>query len=164
MKMNCMRFILILSLFHAVSGFARELPMFQLDRLDGSQYDSREDTGKNIILLEFWSSCCKARVSELKYLETLSREYAKRGLKVYAINVDNARGHSRVKPVVKRYKFTFPVLLDPDMTVLRKFSPQKTKPYTVLVGIDGRIIREIKGENPGKEHLIRALIEELLAR
>jgi len=146
-------------LFSTIS-LAREMPSFQLGRLDGSKYDSETDKGKHIVLLEFWGSCCKARVSELKYLEELQTEFGD-NVKIYAINIDDARSASRIKPVVKRYKFTFPVLLDPDQEVLSKFSPKKTKPYTVLIDSSGSIIKEIQGQNPGKGKIIRNLINAM---
>ena len=165
MRKNAVKRCLILSILSiglTLSVFAREMPRFSLKNLDGSTYKSEVDKGNSVILLEFWGACCKARVSELKYLQELQEKYDDKNLKIYAINIDNARAGSRIKPVVKRYKFTFPVLLDPDQEVLRKFSPQKVKPYTVLIDSKGQIIKEIQGENPGKESIIRKMIAEIL--
>lgn len=152
--------IVLFLLFIGNSLLAREMPDFQLKNLDGTQYDSSTDKGKHMILLEFWGSCCKARVSELKYLQKLQSEYQDRGLKVYAINIDDVRSTSRIRPVVRRYKFTFPILLDPQQVVLSKFSPAKTKPYTVLIDGNGEIIQEIQGHSSTKEAIIRKALSD----
>ena len=140
---------------------AGKAPTFRLERLEGGYCQLPEDAGNGIILLEFWGTCCKAKLGNLQYLNNLQDKYKDRGLHVYAINIDDATAKSHINPVVKRYGYTFPILLDPHQEILRMFSPSKTKPFTVVIGRDGTIIRELSGETPGNWKLVEETIQAL---
>ena len=154
-------YLLVLTSILVAAAFttAGTPPEFCLKKLDGGEYKLSEDLGKSVIILEFWGMCCRARLGKLKYLDELYKQYKDKGLKVYAINVDDAASGSRVKPVIKRYDYAFPVLLDPLQNVLRKFSPSKIKPYTVIIGRNGDIIHALV-DNTGNDALVEKIIRE----
>ena len=151
--------VLILTPCLANTGvWARKPPGFTLDRLDGGVYNLKDDLGKSVILLQFWGMCCHAKLSNLRTIDELYLQYKDKGLKVYGINIDDAASQSGVKPAVKKYGFSFPILLDPAQEVLRKYSPFKMNPYTVIIDLNGEIVHELGG-NQSKYH---ELIMELL--
>lgn len=142
--------------------FAGKSPLFTLERIDGGSYDLSEDLGKNVILLEFWGTCCKSNIGKLSYIETLQTSFGAKGLKVFAINVDDASARSRVKPTIRKYGYSFPILLDPTQDVLRKFSPSRIKPCSVIIGKDGQIATVLEGENANNDTLITETITRLM--
>ncbi|GEM_PF-361486 len=154
---------LLLSLYEAVSAFGekpRTPPGFSLDRLDGGVFNLQEDLGNSVILLEFWGMCCHAKLSYLKTIDDLHLQYGNQGLKVYGINIDDASRRSQVKPAIKKYGYSFPVLLDPTQEVLRKFSPDKEKPYTVVIDRKGDIIHESGGDQSTSRPVLEKIIRE----
>ncbi len=161
--LTVMSILLALSETVSVSGDKpRTPPGFSLDRLDGGAFNLQEDLGNSVILLEFWGMCCHAKLSDLKTIDDLYLQYGNRGLKVYGINIDDASRRSQVKPAVKKYGYTFPVLLDPTQEVLRKFSPDREKPYTVVIDRKGDIIHESGGDQSKSRPLLEKIIEECL--
>lgn len=142
---------------------ARNPPGFSLQMLDGGKYTLADDIGNSVILLEFWGLCCRARLGEMKALDDLYTRYKDKGLKVYAINIDDASARSKVKPALKRYGFSFPVLLDHGRDVFRKYSPAGKKPYTVIIGKNGEIVEAVSNEDPGAQSRIEECVRKLLA-
>jgi cytochrome c biogenesis protein CcmG, thiol:disulfide interchange protein DsbE len=149
-------------LFFAAGFFrtfaADKMPPVTLDKLEGGSCRLPEDHAGSIILIEFWGTCCRAKLSHLKYLDELFKQYMDQGLIVYGINVDDASAKSRIRPAVKRYGYEFPVLLDPDREVLRKFNPSRVVPHTLLIGRDGEILFSA----PGDKTVNRSQVEQLL--
>ncbi len=152
--------VLMVACVHLAGGaaLADNAPALNLERLDGGYCRIPDDKGGSVILLEFWGTCCKAKLSYLEYLDDLYSKYKDNGLIVYGINVDAAAAKSRIKPAVKRYGYEFPVLLDPDHEALKNFSPSGAIPYTVLIDGKGEIIFSA----PGNKTVDRSPVEKIL--
>ena len=140
---------------------ADKAPALSLERLEGGYCRIPDDHKGSVILIEFWGTCCKAKLSYLEYLDELSSKYKDKGLIVYAINVDAAAAKSRIKPAVKRYGYEFPVLLDPDREALKHFSPSGTMPYTVLIDGKGDIIFSAPGNKTVNWGPVEKILDEL---
>ncbi len=152
--------VFILTLLTPV--LASKPPLFELKTLDGQNYSLKDDLGKSVIMLDFWATWCKPCLRELPHINKLYNEYKDKGLKAYAISVDDASSKSRVKPTLKRYHFTIPVLLDTSSSVIRKYNPNKNVPFLVLIDREGEIIRTFNGYKPGDEKLVEKLLKEEL--
>jgi len=138
--------------------------LFELDNLDGTSYKLADDLGKNIIILDFWATWCKPCLRELPHINKLHEKYKDKNLKVYAVSIDTPASKSKIKPTIRRYKFTIPVLLDPNNEVVRNFSPNRNVPYLVVIGADGNIIREFSGYKPGDEKIVEEIIIAEIAK
>jgi peroxiredoxin len=69
-----------------------------------------------VVFLNFWATWCKPCEEEMPGMEQLYRRFKERGLVVLAVAAD-AAGSPVVAPFVKKLKLTFPVGLDPTMSV-----------------------------------------------
>jgi peroxiredoxin len=69
-----------------------------------------------VVFLNFWATWCKPCEEEMPGMERLYRRYRDRGLVVLAVAAD-AEGAPVVTPFVKRLELSFPVGLDPKMSV-----------------------------------------------
>jgi len=156
---NCVLILLSILLITGIINAAKP-PLFEIKTLEGEQYKLQDDLGKHPIILDFWAIWCKPCLRELPHLEEIYNEYKEKGLKVYAISIDNASSKSKIKPTLRRYKFSLPVLLDQNQSVIRKYNPTKNIPYLVIIGIDGNIVREFSGYKPGDEKLVEKLIKK----
>ena len=138
--------------------------LFELKDLNGDTYKLEDDLGKSVIVLDFWATWCKPCLRELPHINKIYEEYKDKGLKVYAVSIDTPSSKSKVKPTIRRYKFTLPVLLDPDNEVIRNYSPNRNVPHLVVIGADGEIVREFSGYKPGDEKLVEELVIKELAK
>jgi hypothetical protein len=78
---------------------------------------------------------------------------------VLAISVDKAADVGGVKPYIRSKGYTFPVLLDTAGKVNARYNPTKAMPFSILIGLDGKIAAEFAGYKPGDEKILE---EELL--
>ena len=139
-------------------------PLFELKDLDGKSFQLSSELGKSVIILDFWATWCKPCLRELPLINEMYQKNKDKGLKVYAISIDDPSTVALVKPTVKKYGFTMPVLLDTDSSVVRKFNPSKNVPYMCIIGADGEVIREFTGYKPGDEKIVDELIAEQLKK
>lgn len=150
--------VLLVMQFVGSAVLAGKAPALNIERLEGGYCRLPDNAKGSVVLIEFWGTCCKAKLSYLEYLDELASKYKDNGLIVYGINVDAAAAKSRIKPAVKRYGYEFPVLLDPDREALKHFSPSGTIPYTVLIDEKGEIIFSA----PGNKTVNRSPVEQIL--
>src|SRR2546430_1795047 len=77
----------------------------------GAAHDIKSDRG-TVVLLDVWATWCEPCRDALPIYEDLAKEYAARGFKVYAINVDE--DPREIAKFVAETKLSLPVLLDKD--------------------------------------------------
>ena len=93
-------------------------------------------------------------------MERLHRAYKDRGLVVLAISLD-LQGASVVKPFVKRFALTFPIGLDPKMTVRETYGVWAV-PSTFLIDRKGKRVLFANGARDWDSKAAHAVVESLL--
>ncbi len=88
---------------------------FQITTANNRPLSLAEFRGK-VVFLNFWATWCKPCEEEMPGMERLYSMYKGKGLVVLAVSAD-AEGAPVVNPFVKKHNLTFPVGLDPKMTV-----------------------------------------------
>lgn len=155
----CVMFVLGVG---APKALQETVPDFQLPTIDGTTYKIKDVLGKKNIVLNFWATWCVPCRREMLHLQKLYEQFQARGLEVVAISIDDASRLSQVKPYVKRSQYTYPVLLDTDSLIIKKFQAQPEVPLTVLVDKRGRIVRRFQGYKPGDEETLKADVQKLM--
>ncbi len=134
---------------------------FQVRRYpDGEPYSVASDRG-SVVLLDVWATWCEPCRDALPIYEQLATKYGSRGLKVYALNVDE---DSRAIPAfLTETKLGLPVLLDANAQVAEKTLGVKMMPTTFIVDRKG-VVRFVH-EGFAEEFLqkYQTEIEQLLA-
>ena len=74
-----------------------------------------------------------------------------RGLNIYGISIDGPDTISRVAGFASQENWTFPVLYDPETTLLARYNPKGDIPFYVILDADGNIIQSHQGYNKGDE-------------
>ena len=123
---------------------------------------SLSDYRGKVVLINFWATWCKPCLKELPHLQKIYKDLKNENFIVLGINVDEARDISKVKPLTKRYRLEFPILLDPEKTTLSKYNPDLSIPFSVVVDKDGYIYAYFNGYHPGMENEIKKAVEEKL--
>lgn len=109
-------------------------PDFALRDLEGRVVRLSDFHGR-AVLLNFWATWCPPCRREMPSMEQAYREYRGRGLEILAVSIDTG-GADAVQAFVQELNLTFPVLLDPDMAVLRTYR---------LGGIPGSFLIDRRG-------------------
>jgi thiol-disulfide isomerase/thioredoxin len=134
---------------------------FQVKRYpDGSAYSVASDRG-SVLLLDVWATWCEPCRDALPMYENLAKEYGKRGLKVYAMNVDE--DSRTIPPFLAEEKVGLPILVDANALVAEKMLGVKMMPTTFLVDRKGmvRFVHEGFAEEFLQQY--QTEIEQLLA-
>jgi peroxiredoxin len=147
----------------SASAAPKMAPDFSLRDLQNQSQTLSQHRGK-VVLVNFWATWCQPCMVEMPHLEAMWKEFGPKGLVVLGISADAARDAGKVKPLITTKGVTYPVLLDPQTTVVSMYNPSKTMPFNVLVGRDGSIASVHSGYNPGDEVSLRKEIEALLAQ
>jgi peroxiredoxin len=133
-------------------------PDFTLRALAGPNLKLAEQRGR-VVLVNFWATWCGPCREELPQLAKLHDKYRAAGLVLLGVNVDD--DPRKAAELVTRLGLRFPVLLDTDKQVSRRYD-MSAMPATVLIDRDG-VVRSIhRGYRAGFEQRYDAEIRELL--
>lgn len=170
-----MRIILVITLIAVILGVSgcvrsfsadelpapgRTAPDFELKDLNGETVSLSSFRGRPV-LLNFWASWCGPCRAEMPYLEDTYRDpqWETRDLVVLAVNIQESR--ETVQEFVDLFGLTFPVVLDSDATVARRYNVSGI-PATYIIDKDG-IIKDVRvGAFISREHIDQALGDNLL--
>jgi len=136
-------------------------PDFTLRNLKGKQVSLSDFKGK-VVLVNFWATWCAPCKTEMPHIQKMYTDFKDKGFEVLAISVDEARDISKIKPFIKRNRYTFQVLLDKQTKVVKVYNPDQTYPLNVLVDRNGEIAWSKGSYSPGEEKILRAKVEELI--
>ncbi len=135
-------------------------PGFRVKLLDSPRViDSRELLGKKVIVLRFQASYCRPCRRESASFARLVERYHDRGVEFLALHVQDTVADTR--RFVRAQKVTYPVALDPRLTIGNRFGFEGT-PYTVVIDRKGELVARIRGES-AVSRLPRILDEALRA-
>ncbi len=142
------------------------LATFELDNLDGDNVSS-DDFDGSVVVISFWATWCGPCLQELPFMQGFFEQHEDDGLVVLAISTDSPDTLSETRNVVRRGRFTMPVLLDLDGSVMAQLNPRGTQPFTIFVDRQGRVAQTHEGFASGDEvahgETIRALLAEPLS-
>jgi peroxiredoxin len=111
---------------------------FQLPTLGGQQLRLHDQRGK-VVLLNFWATWCPPCRREIPLFIELQRRYAKQGLQIVGISVDNPEAVARYW---QEMRINYPLLIADETTfelMAAYGNSQGGLPYSVLIAADGRI-------------------------
>ena len=132
-----------------------------LARLTGGPGWKLSDDRGQVVLLDVWATWCEPCRDALPVYDALSKQFAERGLKVYAINVDEDA--SQIPKFLAELKVSLPILVDPGALNSEGLLHVKLMPTAFLIDRKG-IIREVhEGFSDDVSAKYQRSIEALLA-
>lgn len=132
-------------------------PAFELKSLEGQAYQVGGRREKPL-LLNFWASWCESCQEEAPLLVQMFEKY-KDELDLLAVNATGSDKLEAAQAFAKRYRFSFPVLLDHSLEIVRVYRVQAV-PTSFLIDREGNIVDVIHVLEPAEleqklEKLIR---------
>jgi len=137
-------------------------PDFTARDLDGRTFRLADHLGKEVVLLDFWSTYCEPCKAEFPHLRAMYDAEKGRGLLVVGVAMDGPESIADVPAFAKRHRIEFPIVFDDDSRIASLYDPKKSMPLTVLIGHDGRMAVVREGYNPGDEKLLAADVAKAL--
>lgn len=116
-------------------GAAYPAPDFELASLDGMSLNPKNFMGR-VVVIDLWATWCGPCHMQAEFLETLHKEYEGQAVQFLAINSGEDR--STVEEFVERSPFPYPVLMDPNQTVMRRFKASGL-PTLLVVDVTGSV-------------------------
>jgi len=95
-----------------------DAPGFELLDVDSIKHTLVKYSDR-IILIHFWADWCSQCRAEFPRLENAYKTQKENGLQIIAINVGQTKAH--VEDFKREYGLTFPMLLDPEASIAKKY-------------------------------------------
>jgi len=135
-------------------------PDFAAPDLEGQAVRLSAYRGR-VVLVNLWATWCPPCREEMPSMERLHQRLKDRGFVLLAVSEDEG-GAEGVRAFVAQMKVTFPVLLDPDGDVGRKYEVWGF-PESFLLDREGRVVERVIGPRDWSSPEQIARIEALLA-
>lgn len=134
-------------------------PDITLPTLDGQQQSLQQLKGKNVIV-NFWATWCPPCRAEMPAMQRYYDNYAqKHNVEILAVNLTKSdRGIDHIQQFVEQYHLSFPVLLDEQEVVSKRYAAISI-PTTYIIDADGRIRHTIVG--PVDEKMLNEFVGAL---
>lgn len=136
-----------------------EAPDFIVEMFDGQKVRLSDLRGK-VVLVNFWATWCPPCREELTRVQTdIIDRFA--GKDFVFLPISRGEEKQTVAAFRKRMNYTFPMGLDPDQKIFRRYAKNYI-PRNFLVGPDGKIILASIGYDKAEfEHLIKTIEKTL---
>lgn len=113
-----------------------------------------------VVFLNFWATWCPPCKEEMPSMERLYGRYREKGFAILALAIDSVNTEG-VAAFAKKFKLTFPIGLDPKMTVANQYAVRGL-PATFLIDKRGTVVAVAIGPRDWNSKAAHAAIESLL--
>jgi len=134
-------------------------PDFTADLLDGGRVILSELRGQAVVL-NVWATWCPPCKAEMPALEKVYNDFKEQGLVLIGLNLTSQDSEKDVIDFVQEFGLSFPVALDRDGAVQRKYKISGY-PTTFFIDREG-IIQSVVVGGPMSAALIQSKVEDLL--
>ncbi len=156
-----MKLLMMILTLTAMTVRAGSIADFELKNVNGRITKFSQVKGARLTLVDFWATWCKPCLKAIPKLSAIARDYESKGVKVVSINTDSPRNSSKVKPFVRMYKISYPVLLDPNGIITARLNVS-AYPTLFIVNDRNEILYTHIGFRPGDGEQLRKKLDEFL--
>lgn len=138
-------------------------PAFSTTTLGGKPLTLRSLRG-HVVLLDYWATWCGPCRMATPTMQALNRQYARRGLRVVGMSVDQPDSLAQVKPFVRAMGMTYTVTASPQANGRAQAAYNaRAIPAQYLIDKKGIVRWSQEGFSPGEGPQLAAKIRKLLA-
>ena len=115
--------------------------------LDGRQWSSTSERGKQVVVVNLWGSWCPPCIEEIPDLEKVWTDVQAAGKPVQFMGIDFREDPQRGAAFVKTQKMTYPSLTDESGVLILAFGRQAptSPPSTLVLDKEGRVAARANG-------------------
>jgi len=139
----------------------RPAPDFRFPGLDEKMVSLSDYRGK-VVLVNIWATWCPSCVDEMPSMEKLYQKLQGEDFEILAVSIDSM-GEMVVAPFMKKYKLTFPALIDSGGTIRMSYGTTGV-PESFIIDKNGMLVKKIIGpldwNQSGAIRLFRDLIRK----
>ena len=139
-----------------------QIQNFKVKDLNGKKVELNKLKGK-VVLINFWATWCAPCLQEMPHLDRMYKKYKKKGFVVLSVATDGPETASRIRTVVKRKRWSMPVVHDKSGSIVAQLNPRATNPFTVFIDKKGQLVHSHEGYSSGDEKGYEKLVKKLLA-
>jgi len=136
-------------------------PDFTFPGMDGKMVSLADYRGK-VVLVNIWATWCPSCVDEMPSMERLYQKLKGEDFEILAVSIDSL-GVKVVEPFMKKYKLTFPALIDSAGTIRMGYRTTGV-PESFIIEKDGILVKKFIGPldwtKPETLHLFQGLIHK----
>ena len=133
------------------SIMGKPAPDFELQNLEGETFKLSENTGKEVLVLDFWATWCGPCIKALPEVMAAVKEFDE-GVRLVTVN--QQENPHKVRKFLETRGWPVTVVMDEDLAVREKYGVEGI-PTTVIIGKDGVVKMVHSGFSPGlKEELV----------
>ncbi|MDX1530308.1 MAG: TlpA disulfide reductase family protein [Rhodothermales bacterium] len=122
---------------------AEQAPDFEGTTLRGEPFRLSDHRGE-VVILNFWATWCAPCVAEIPAFVRLQDELEGAGVRFVGVSQD-ADGEAAVRPFAERFRINYPLLLDSDFAISRRYGGISYLPTTFVIDREGRVVRQQVG-------------------
>lgn len=154
-------FLSVLFMGSLVSGVYAQEPYFRLKDLSNQWKEYDDLKGPRLTVIDFWATWCQPCVQAIPHLNTMSAQYAERGVAFIGVSVDGPRNQSKISPFIKSMGVAYPILRDINSELMSELNVTAV-PTLLIYDSSGELVHIHEGFRPGDEDLISEMIESSL--
>lgn len=117
-------------------------PDFTFPGIDGKMVSLSDFRGK-VVLVNIWATWCTSCVEEMPSMERLYEKLKGKDFEILAVSIDSL-GVKVVAPFMKKYKLTFPALIDSAGTIGAGYRTTGV-PESFIIDKNGILVQKIIG-------------------
>ena len=114
-------------------------PRFELRDTKGAVHRAEEWRGKRAVVLFFMMTDCPLANGYVPEMNRMRSVYESRGIAFYAVQSDNTVSDAVVQKYAQEFRYDFPVLNDPRLTMAR-FTGAKVTPEVAILSPAGEVL------------------------
>lgn len=114
-----------------------------------------------VVYLDFWASWCGPCLQSFPFMNTLQRDFATRGLKVVAVNMDENAQEAR--DFLQAHPAEFQIVTDRDAQCAEAFQV-KAMPSSYVIDRNGVIVKRHQGFHADDVARLRQEVEAVLSQ
>ncbi|UCF90067.1 MAG: TlpA family protein disulfide reductase [Desulfobacterales bacterium] len=136
-------------------------PDFTFPELSGKMISLSDYKGQ-VVLVNIWATWCPPCVAEMPSMERLYQELQNEKFAILAVSID-AKGSQIVAPFMKKYKLTFPALIDAEGKMKTTYKATGV-PESFIIDQNGILIKKIIGPRDWAAPEIFRFFRDLIQR
>ncbi len=130
------------SVLQVPTGIGLPAPDFTFSGIDGKKV-SLSDTRGKVVLVNIWATWCTSCVDEMPSMEKLYQKLKGEYFEILAVSIDSL-GVKAVVPFMKKFKLTFPALIDSAGTIRQDYGITGV-PESFIIDKNGILVKKIIG-------------------